>query len=173
MWGLFKFSPFYLYFNTFEYKTKIMKQLINLMSLSCLLLIAGCNGNKTESVEAAKTISEGVVDIKDVRKTQAPDADIAHHKYHDVEVCREISKGDTHTPAQDEYTVYFYSNFNDSLFRYQASDEATEDFDKAAYKWLDDTSASIRLFNSGTKKEVNFKVWGKAVGKNKTEGVTF
>gem|GEM_PF-3985570 len=106
---------------------------------------------------AQKAKQHGVVNIKDARKTPRPDGDVAHHKYHDVEVYRTMDNGNS-------YTVYFYSNFNDSLFRYQTSWGANDDMDKAAYKWIDDTLASIRLFNSHTKKEVNFKVWERGLG---------
>ncbi len=56
------------------------------------------------------------------------------------------------------YKVRYYQKENDTLASHEATYEITEDFDKAAYKWLTDTSVSIRLYNSITNKEKTY--WG-------------
>lgn len=102
------------------------------------------------------TDSSGVVDIKDVRQTQVPTPDEAHHKYHDVEVYRAKS-GDA-----ESYRFYYYRKESDTIKCYKnaLSMKSKPDMDKAEYKWVNDTLAKIRLYNSVSKKEIFLEVYG-------------
>ena len=102
------------------------------------------------------TKSSGVIDIKDVRQTQAPAPDLANHKYHDVEVYR-TKKNDA-----ESYLVFYYRIESDTIKCYQnsLSMKSKPDMDKAEYKWVNDTLANIRLYNSVSKKEILLEVYG-------------
>ena len=105
------------------------------------------------------------VDIKDARQTGAPAPDLTHHKYHEIAVYR-TKKGDA-----EGYLVFFYRRESDTLKCYQdeLSMRSKPDMDKAAYTWLNDTLARVRLYNSVTEKEVVLEVFGN--GKNHGIGV--
>ena len=97
-----------------------------------------------------------VVDIKDVRQTSAPAPNPAKHKYHDIEVYR-TKNGDA-----ESYLVYFYRTDSDSLkcYRDELSMRSKPDMDKASYKWVNDTLATVRLYNSVTGKDIHLQVFG-------------
>ena len=102
-----------------------------------------------------------------VIKKQHPVEGMHQHKYHDIEVYNEAGKG-----AGKEYEVLFYGKLNDTLKCYHASLQTKKNMDKAEYKWVNDTLASIFLYNSQTKKGMNFKVWGNGSGDKKTTGIS-
>jgi len=121
-----------------------MKQLATLTGIACLLLV-------TRYAAGQHNKEKGVVNIIRVRQKQEPPQDLAHHKYHDVVVCKE---GDYY------YDVYFYSNFGDTLFRYKASYGSNDDLDKASYKWVNDTLVNICLYSTHSKKQIKFGLFG-------------
>ncbi len=118
------------------------------------------------------TAQRHAVDIIDTRKTNDPAPTPANHKDHDVLVRRELSKA-SDGRSMDVYTVYFYRKERDTIRQYQCGLEATDDVDKATYRWPDDSLAIIHLYNSKSKKKrIDFEVFGKhtADGK-KSSGV--
>ena len=120
-----------------------------LAAIVLLFLAAGC------------AVHKNAIDIVDVRKTQEPKQDLPNHKDHDLLVYRETYKGDNHIPVHDNYTIYYYRKENDTLRCYQSGWSSTEDFNKASYRWLADTLASVRLYSSHSRKKVKFQVFGK------------
>jgi hypothetical protein len=109
-----------------------------------LFFTSACN----LQVEANKA-----VDIIDVRNRKEPEANIASHKHNDVEVFRIIFMGEC-------YKVRYYQNENGSLNHHEAYFMINENFDKASYRRLSDTSLAVRLFNSATEKEKKFELFG-------------
>ncbi len=124
----------------------VNKIFIGLTILIIYLVHISCLNSSTEH--------KGEVNILDVRNSQEPEVNLAFHKPYDVEVYRIIFMGEC-------YKVRYYQKENDALASHEATYCITEDFDKAAYKWLTDTSVSVRLYNSITNKEKKFEVYGK------------
>ena len=130
-----------------------MKKLIMLPTFAILLVIAGC-------ITGKHIKSSGVIDIIDVRKTQEPGDNLANHKQKDIAAYKTTSE------KGGNYKVSLYrkekNHLNVIALRcYSAYYGADDDMDKAAYKWLNDTLVSFRLYNSSSKKEITFKVSGK------------
>jgi hypothetical protein len=100
-----------------------------------------------------------VTDIIDWRSKNEPlpttwdRENLEGHQYHDVAVYRTSLNG-------NYYEVLFYRNEQDTLTGYKASWATDEDLDKAEYGWENDTLLHMRLFNSVTKNELTFKLWG-------------
>ncbi len=96
------------------------------------------------------------MDIKDVRQTLAPAPDLINHRYHEIEVFR------TKENDAESYLVYIYRTEGDTLKCYQnaLSMKSKPDMDKAAYNWLNDTLANVRLYNSVSNKEIVLEVYG-------------
>ena len=126
-----------------------MKRSAMLITMAFVIVIASSFVHKGSK-------SKGVVDIKDVRQTQVPPTDEAHHKYHDLEVYR------TKKDDAESYLVYYYRKESDTIKCYHnaLSMRSKPDMDKAEYKWVNDTLANIRLYNSVTKKEIFLEVYG-------------
>jgi hypothetical protein len=100
------------------------------------------------------SLPKGDISIKNDRESLVSDADLAFHKPYDVEIYKTIF------PLGPSYGVTFYQSENGKL-KYHSSYWGTEeDYDKAAYTWVNDTTVSIRLYNSKSQKEVKFKVTG-------------
>ena len=96
---------------------------------------------------------KGVINIPDTRKSKEPQGKLASHKPYDVEVYRTNFFGNA-------YNVTYYQLENDSLKSHSAIWGSKYNFDKAEYRWLSDTSVSIRLYNTVSKKEETFKLFG-------------
>ncbi|MCZ8134377.1 MAG: hypothetical protein O9252_02610, partial [Algoriphagus sp.] len=82
------------------------------------------------------------------------DPDLESHQAFDVEVNKAL------LPMGTGYSITFYQNENGQLNSHTAHWGPEEDFDKASYSWLNDTTVSIRLFNESSQNEVKFKVFG-------------
>jgi hypothetical protein len=101
----------------------------------------------------ADTTQVGEIIIKDARKKGEPGANLAAHKPYDVEVYRILFMG-------EGYRIRYYHIENNALTSHEAMYIATDVFDKASYKWTSDTSVAIKLFNSKSKREKKFTVFG-------------
>jgi hypothetical protein len=96
----------------------------------------------------------GDINVIDARKTNEPKEDLLAHKQYDVEVYRINFMGEM-------YKVRYYRKENNKIVSHAAMYGINEDFNKAAYKWLTDSSVSIRLYNTVTNKEKKIEVFGK------------
>lgn len=96
----------------------------------------------------------GVVEISDFRKTGIPRVDLSIHKDKDVEVKRTIEF------VGEAYEIFFYRMENDSLKYFSAIYGSEELFDKARYRWKNDSTVLIRLVSPVSNKKVKIKVWG-------------
>lgn len=132
----------------FTHTNKMRKAqfLIVLICLFFCYLLSSCDDSAAPR--------KGEISIIDVRNSKEPEPNLAAHKQYDVEVYRR------NFIFGNDYYVRYYQNENDTLNYHEASTATEEDFDKAAYTWLSDTSVSIRLYNSLSKKEKSFKVFG-------------
>ncbi len=99
-------------------------------------------------------VQMGDVNIIDARKSDEPKEDLLAHKQYDVEVYRIIFMGEM-------YKVRYYGKENNKIVSHAAMYGINEEFNKAAYKWLTDSSVSIKLYNTVTNKEKKFEVFGK------------
>jgi hypothetical protein len=95
------------------------------------------------------------IKITDVRTSKEPEMNLASHKDGDVEVYRSIFM------EEEGYKVRYYQKDNGSLVSRAAFVMLKEDFDKAAFRWLTDTSVSIRLYNSVTNRDKKFEMYGR------------
>jgi hypothetical protein len=112
--------------------------------VSTTILCFGCN----------PSLPKGELTINNDTRSLLSDADLASHKPFDVEIYK------TMIPMGPAYGVTFYQNENGKLNHHSAYWGEEGEFDKAAYKWLNDTTVSVRLYNSSSQKEVKFKVFG-------------
>ena len=113
--------------------------------LSIVVLLFSCK-NKTDK-------RTGEVSIVDITNGKGKEAKINTQKPLDVEVYRTDFMG-------NGYKVTYFQKEKDSLNRHSATYMTEDMFDKAAYSWLSDTSVSIKLYSTSSKKEKKFKVFG-------------
>lgn len=106
-----------------------------------------------QSACSTLTQHKSEINIIDVRNNKEPEVNLAAHKHGDVEVFRIVFLG-------EGYKVRYYQNENGTLNHHEALFMNNEDFDRASYKRVSDTSIAMRLFNSATKKEKKFEVFG-------------
>lgn len=100
------------------------------------------------------SLPKGEISLSGERKGFTPDVDLASHKPYDVEIHKAL------LPNGPGYSVSFYRKENGKLTNHYGFWGPEEDFDKASYAWLNDSTVSIRLFNSKTQKEAKFKIFG-------------
>ncbi len=93
------------------------------------------------------------VPIVDVRNTKEREINLASHKHQDIEVYRTFFLG-------NGYKVRYYQNENGKLNYHEGTVVLEEVFDKAAYKWTSDTSVAVKLYNTVSRKENKFELFG-------------
>ena len=89
-----------------------------------------------------------------------PSLDVRDHKQYDVEVYTTISFLPDHAGEQ-LYAVAIFRNEGDTLRCYQAFYGNNEVFNRAFFKWENDTMVTIRLHNTRDNKNKSFKVFGR------------
>ena len=129
-------------------KTRKMLSVKVLIILTCLLICVSQN-----SCNHSAAVRKGVVSILDTRNSEESEENLASHKQFDVAVYRILFMG-------NGYTVRYFQKENNTLRDHSATYMTEDVFNKAVYSWLTDTSISIRLYNTASKKEKVLKVYG-------------
>ena len=83
-----------------------------------------------------------------------PDTTLASHKQYDIEVYKSFFI------YGDGYFIKHYHKEKGILLGYTGIIGDSTEFDKAAYHWINDTSVSVKLYNSASKRERVFKLSG-------------
>ncbi len=129
-------------------KTSRMLSVKVLIMLTCLLICLSQN-----SCNHSAAVRKGEVSILDTRNRKESEENLAAHKQFDVTISRIMFMG-------NGYTVRYFQKENDTLRDHSATYMTEDVFNKAAYNWLNDTSISIRLYNTTSKNEKLLKVNG-------------
>jgi len=103
---------------------------------------------------------QGEVSIIESKTEQEPEINLDLHKNRDVEVYRISFKDTTGLFGSGVYSIRYFQKENDTLRSHKAWFSTGENFDKAAYNWVNDTTVSVRLYNSQSKKEKKFTLYG-------------
>lgn len=96
-----------------------------------------------------------VIEINDFLKTGKSQIDSSMHKDHDVVVNRTLA-----WTVGEAYEIVFYREENDSLRSFRAYYATEDEFDKAAYRWKNDSMVIVRLLSPVSNKKVKIKLWG-------------
>ena len=123
-----------------------VKAFIGIITLIICFLQFSCN----HSLHLPK----GEVIVLDTRNSKEPDENLTSHKQYDVEVYRSFY------PIENGYSVRYYQKENKILKSHMATYGAKDDFDRASYSWVNDTSVLIRLYSTTSNKEKKFTAYG-------------
>lgn len=123
-----------------------------------LLILAMPSFNKKMNKNTKGKIT--IVDIKDGGID--PDITTVSHKPLEVLVFRILLKEDSFMgkPAHQMYSIKYFRTENDTLTGYKAWLVTDDNFKKADYTWLNDSTFSLRLYNKATKKEHTTVLFG-------------
>jgi hypothetical protein len=106
--------------------------------------------------------SNGVVEIENSSNEHKSIKDSIPHKPFDFVAFKTFFpnlKSKTETTGQF-YGVTYYQIEKGSLNTHTAYYGTDEEYNKASYMWLNDTTVSVRLFDEITKKQLEFVVYG-------------
>jgi len=109
--------------------------------------------------------NENVVFVSDIRKQGIAqyDTSILGRKSNDVFIERTFVSNARHkhlrNDSAESYRIHFYKEFDNKLRNYFINFDSEDAFDKASYKWLNDTIVSITLINSVTDQRKNFRMF--------------
>lgn len=159
-------SQLFVYSTSTERKSRIAKGLFEVIMLHwqiCLVITVLIFPLAQYACKNPVNKKKGEVNIIDLRRTQEPNVNLASHKPRDIEVYR-ISFLDSSC-----YSVIYYQKENDSIKSHKAYYAINEDFDKVFYNWINDTTLSVKLFNTRSKNEKAFKVFGNG----RSSGISF
>jgi hypothetical protein len=73
---------------------------------------------------------------------------------------KEVAVSTSNIMGKEFYTAVIYRTDNGELKSYRANVEADAVYDRASYKWPNDSTAVIKLFNKKTNKSLTFAVTG-------------
>jgi len=94
------------------------------------------------------------VTIIDERKSKLGSEAVNSHKDKDVKISR------FNVPDKNSYIVYMYRIDKGKLKSYDFMVAAKDDYDKATYTWVNDTTMAFKLINSEKATSENFKMIG-------------
>jgi hypothetical protein len=110
------------------------------------------------------TEEKGEVKIQQVKESE-PEILTKGHKHHDIQVFKIVLSPPYSTYGSQIYSVQYFFNLNDTLIGRKAWFPEEDDFNKASYKWLNDSTVAVTLFNSVTNaKSDTFTLYGFAGG---------
>ena len=138
-----------------------VKQTTHIILLFCIIftLIPGLSSFSKNMNKNTK----GKITIVDIKEGIDPEITTVTHKPLEVQVYRLLLKeGDSilGKSAQQIYSVRYFKTENDTLTGYKAWLVNDDNYDKANYSWLNDSTVSLRLYNKATKKEWVTELYG-------------
>ena len=133
-------------------KSVIRILLIGITALTLTVLPLACK-NSDLAMKGEVSIIESKTEVE-------PEINLASHKNRDVEVYRMSFKDSTGLFGSGIYSVRYFQKENDTLRSHKAWFSTGENFDKAEYNWVNDTTVSVRLYNSQSKNEKKFTLFG-------------
>lgn len=116
-----------------------MKTLNNsLLLVALMVVILSCNQSSPQ---------EGIITVQDYpANLWEPEIDLESHKTGDVEIHRVQI-------WEEGYLIIFYHNYSGKILNYHSYYYDTTNYDQGFYHWKNDTTVSVRLFNSENKNE--------------------
>jgi hypothetical protein len=113
--------------------------------LFIMILIYGCNTTNDE-----KSVS--IIDYRNPTGGEPSVVNPASHKDKDVEVFR--------IKGSESYSTVMYRFENGKLKAYESGVTSNANYDKATYKWINDSTLSFKLVNSSNNSSQSFSLIG-------------
>jgi hypothetical protein len=140
--------------------TRNYAALKNIMILPVVAtLIVTCSLNNKELIPGYNSSSSGdekFISINDYRNSEVPETDLSKYKDRDFEIYR------TKSIRDDVGNTYWHTSFqlrNSKLEKQiDFATVAIEDYDKASYKWENDSTLMFTMINSSTKSTASFRL---------------
>ena len=138
-------------------KSMIFKSFIRLLLIGFTVLSLTALPSACKNSDLSKN---GEVSIIESKTEEEPETNLASHKNGDVEVYRISFKDTTGLFGSGIYSIRYFQKENDTLRSHKAWISTGENFDKAAFNWVNDTTVSVRLYNYQSKKEKKVTLFG-------------
>ena len=126
----------------------LVTSLLVMCSLKTEELIPGFN--------SGTSVNGIIIPIHDYRYSEVPETDLSKFKDRDFEIYR------TKSIRDDVGNTYWYTSFHlrDSKLEKQIdfASVTIDDYDKASYKWENDSTLMFTMINSSTKSTANFRL---------------
>ena len=117
-----------------------MKTLKHSLSLFALMIVILCCNQSS--------VQKSLITVQDYRNQQQPKIDLESHKTGDVEIRRVIL-------SEEGYEIIYYHDNSGKIQDYHAFYIDTINYNQGSYNWKNDTTVTVKLFNSETKQEWN------------------
>jgi hypothetical protein len=101
-------------------------------------------------------VGQDTIPVVDKRNKNTTENVVVAHKDRDVTISRENIPG----VKSKAYWVKMYRIDNGKIRMYPFGTSANEDYDKAIYKWVNDTTITFKLINSSNNKSESFRMSG-------------
>ena len=118
-----------------------MKKLLSFATIASFLL-------------ACDSTSINIIEIKDFFPGDQPELKLENYKTGDVEIQR------TGSPEGSSYEIIYFHDYSGELKDYHALYVVPEIYNKAQYKWDNDTSVTVALVNSETESKYTLHLFG-------------
>lgn len=122
-----------------------MKTLKHSLSMFALMLVVlGCNQS---------SVQEGIITVQDYPGNQGePEIDLESHKTGDVEIHRV-------NYWQEGYEIIYYYDISGKIRDYHFLKVDSINYNQGFYNWKNDTTLTVKLYNSETKQEWNVELF--------------
>jgi hypothetical protein len=115
-----------------------------LLPLVLLIVIFSCNQTSTK---------EGLITVKDYPANQGePEIDLESHESGDIEIYRV-------NYFEEGYEIIYYHDISGKIRDYHFYQVDTINYNQGYYNWKNDTTVSVKLYNSETKQKFNVELF--------------
>jgi hypothetical protein len=116
----------------------------SLLLFAFIIVIFSCNQT---------TSNEGIIIVQDLPADRwEPEIDIESHEPGNVEIYRG-------NPGEQVYVIVYYHDISGKLRDYYFYQFDSVNYNQGYYNWKDDTTVTVRLYNSETKQEFNVELY--------------
>ena len=122
-----------------------MKPLKYSLSLFALMIVILCCNRSSAQ--------ESLIIVQDYRNQEQPVIELESHKPGDVEIHRILL-------WEEGYEIIYFHDNSGKIQDYHAYYFDTINFNQGLYNWKNDTTVTVKLFNSETKHEYTLELFG-------------
>jgi hypothetical protein len=116
----------------------------SLLLFALMIVIICCNQTSTQ---------EGLIIVQDYPANQGePEIDLESHKTGDVEIYRV-------NYFEEGYEIIYYHDISGKIRDYHFYRVDTINYSQGFYNWKNDTTVTVKLYNSETKQEFNVELF--------------
>jgi len=145
----------------------------SLLVAAMLFTNVGCNQSASDKTISINDLRKEGVLIKDTSTSGHKVGEVTVQRHFGLVAMEDFFNENGKKDTVDMYTIHFFKVYQNNLRNYPMQLPANDDYDKASYKWLNDTTVFVTMMNSTTKQKGTVQVMQEGEGASAFPDTTF